>query len=162
MLSFFVNDSNYSINLRHSSWLILYWKHELSCMFWLIVQVENGKKITLNQLLWIIEWMNIWNANGISCRSFGAMSLVCYPHLRSFFLLPISYLYVLGGTFVIFFYHFPLIGWNPIKKETLCTSLQFRCGDGTCLDRSKLCNGRAECIDSSDEFNCVIRKIPHR
>jgi len=35
-----------------------------------------------------------------------------------------------------------------------CSSYQFRCGDGTCIDSSRKCDTRPDCPDRSDEANC--------
>ncbi|XP_074655735.1 basement membrane-specific heparan sulfate proteoglycan core protein-like [Tubulanus polymorphus] len=37
-----------------------------------------------------------------------------------------------------------------------CTSAQFRCADGTCIDRRRKCDRRYDCPDQSDEQNCPI------
>ena len=40
----------------------------------------------------------------------------------------------------------------PTRPPTVC---EFRCGSGECVARSRLCDGRSDCIDASDEANCV-------
>ena len=35
-----------------------------------------------------------------------------------------------------------------------CGTGQFRCEDGQCVDAALRCDGRFDCRDDSDEFNC--------
>ena len=42
---------------------------------------------------------------------------------------------------------------------TSCSSLQFTCSDGLCLDLGRRCDGRTDCQDSSDELDCRVLSI---
>lgn len=44
---------------------------------------------------------------------------------------------------------------RPTLPPVPPTTCEFRCGDGQCVPRSTLCNGREDCRDGSDEANCV-------
>ena len=37
-----------------------------------------------------------------------------------------------------------------------CDAEQFRCDDGTCIDEARVCDGRTDCADDSDENNCHV------
>lgn len=46
------------------------------------------------------------------------------------------------------------------KFNTCLSMLQFHCRiDKSCLPRDNLCNGRIECSDGSDEYNCDNRNV---
>ena len=51
---------------------------------------------------------------------------------------------------------------NCLKKEkiyltmTTCSSSEFTCGDGFCVDMNLKCNGKMDCWDGSDEVKCDI------
>ncbi|CAG0898783.1 unnamed protein product [Cyprideis torosa] len=47
-----------------------------------------------------------------------------------------------------------------VACEGLCTSSQFRCGDGHCIPKTWVCNGEKECGDNSDEENCGKTEQP--
>lgn len=36
-----------------------------------------------------------------------------------------------------------------------CKEDEYKCGDGHCISNSFKCNGVPECIDGSDEFECI-------
>ncbi|XP_006811189.1 MAM and LDL-receptor class A domain-containing protein 1-like [Saccoglossus kowalevskii] len=42
----------------------------------------------------------------------------------------------------------------PVVINKVCTEDEFRCSDGHCIDRSKVCNFADDCMDSSDEQYC--------
>ena len=56
-----------------------------------------------------------------------------------------------------------LIGWyhktssvywhDYILTVTACLAPDFLCGDGVCLDSSKICDGLMDCSDGTDESN---------
>lgn len=35
-----------------------------------------------------------------------------------------------------------------------CKSTNFKCADGRCIDQSLRCDGRVDCANGDDEFNC--------
>ena len=37
---------------------------------------------------------------------------------------------------------------------SVCTSLQFQCGDGSCIDVRRKCDKYSDCDDGSDEQGC--------
>ena len=41
-----------------------------------------------------------------------------------------------------------------------CNDEEYNCDDGTCIDMSNRCNGRHECYDHSDEFDCRFIELP--
>jgi hypothetical protein len=44
----------------------------------------------------------------------------------------------------------------------VCTSYEFQCGDGTCIDYHLKCNGNPDCRDGSDEYSCQCRNDQFR
>ena len=48
---------------------------------------------------------------------------------------------------------------NPERTQHYCKDIhQFQCKDGTCLLDHHVCDGRTDCVDSSDEVNCICDK----
>ena len=41
-----------------------------------------------------------------------------------------------------------------ILALTGCRAGQFRCGNGACVDRDRICNGEYDCVDAADERDC--------
>ncbi|XP_077861589.1 MAM and LDL-receptor class A domain-containing protein 1-like [Saccoglossus kowalevskii] len=42
----------------------------------------------------------------------------------------------------------------PVVINRVCTEEEFRCSDGYCIDKKKVCNFVDDCMDSSDEQHC--------
>lgn len=43
---------------------------------------------------------------------------------------------------------------TPGSADTRCDAGQFQCRDGGCILQAKMCDGRGDCKDSSDELDC--------
>ena len=43
---------------------------------------------------------------------------------------------------------------------TQCSSDEFTCNDGQCVSRNVHCDGRPDCFDNSDEFQCTTTPAP--
>lgn len=43
---------------------------------------------------------------------------------------------------------------NASFSTEQCAENMFRCSDGTCIDTRRVCDGREDCIDRSDEKEC--------
>ncbi|KAK2578017.1 hypothetical protein KPH14_008439 [Odynerus spinipes] len=43
-------------------------------------------------------------------------------------------------------------------RNRACTSSQFKCRNGECIDKSKHCDGVSDCRDKSDEYGCPCRE----
>lgn len=43
--------------------------------------------------------------------------------------------------------------------HAVCSSSEWRCGDGSCIPITGRCNGRYECPDYTDEDNCEGKGI---
>ena len=43
----------------------------------------------------------------------------------------------------------------------VCTSDEYACWDGTCVQIDDVCNGKMDCNDKSDEINCQSIKFPN-
>ena len=39
-------------------------------------------------------------------------------------------------------------------SELTCDPTEFSCGDGTCIRKSFVCDGDADCVNEHDEINC--------
>lgn len=42
----------------------------------------------------------------------------------------------------------------------ICSSFQFQCDKGGCIDAQRRCNGEPDCADQSDEHDCDSRFKP--
>ena len=42
---------------------------------------------------------------------------------------------------------------------TSCSSLQFTCSDGLCVDLARRCDGHTDCKDTSDELDCRVLNL---
>ena len=42
----------------------------------------------------------------------------------------------------------------PLIISGTCRPGQFKCGDGSCVDEYKICDGEFDCIDAADERDC--------
>lgn len=49
-----------------------------------------------------------------------------------------------------------LFCWLMVFSLPACGYNQFRCPDGTCLSVRQRCDGKADCVDMSDENNCGV------
>ncbi|KFD58626.1 hypothetical protein M514_00319, partial [Trichuris suis] len=47
------------------------------------------------------------------------------------------------------------IEYYTYLRNSLCIGEYFSCGDGTCIPKALLCNGRSDCASDIDENNCV-------
>ncbi|XP_026667400.1 basement membrane-specific heparan sulfate proteoglycan core protein-like [Ceratina calcarata] len=44
---------------------------------------------------------------------------------------------------------------RPNRRNRACTASQFKCRNGQCIDSSAHCDGREDCVDGTDEHNCL-------
>ncbi|XP_014669939.1 PREDICTED: sortilin-related receptor-like isoform X2 [Priapulus caudatus] len=51
--------------------------------------------------------------------------------------------------------------WTQTYNSTTCSTVEFRCNDGNCIGHDLLCNGVADCPDSSDEDYWMCRHSEH-
>ena len=52
---------------------------------------------------------------------------------------------------------------KPASLSVLCSGCypgQFQCGDGSCVDQSRICDGRFDCVDAADERDCSVCREP--
>ena len=42
----------------------------------------------------------------------------------------------------------------PLIISGTCRPGQFKCGDGSCVDEYKICDGEFDCVDAADERDC--------
>ena len=42
---------------------------------------------------------------------------------------------------------------DPVDPVT-CSNVEFKCGDGSCIDIRRKCDGHKDCGDASDERKC--------
>ena len=45
--------------------------------------------------------------------------------------------------------------FTEVSLSGTCRPGQFRCGDGRCVDESKICDGEFDCVDAADERDCA-------
>lgn len=44
--------------------------------------------------------------------------------------------------------------FTVLSIVSTCSTVEFRCADGTCIPRSARCNQNMDCADASDEKDC--------
>lgn len=54
------------------------------------------------------------------------------------------------------------VGVSGHFLPTCDKQLQFRCGDGTCIPKQNVCDGRSDCHDATDEQSCGEWKATQR
>lgn len=54
------------------------------------------------------------------------------------------------------------VGVSGHFLPTCDKQLQFRCGDGTCIPKQNVCDGRSDCQDATDEQSCGEWKATQR
>ncbi|KAI8034069.1 putative vitellogenin receptor [Drosophila gunungcola] len=52
---------------------------------------------------------------------------------------------------------------TPGSEDTRCDAGQFQCRDGGCILQAKMCDGRGDCKDGTDELECdyLLCRLPH-
>lgn len=68
---------------------------------------------------------------------------------------------LLANNKVLFWYILVRNALNTFFTEA-CTSNEFRCNDGTCIDSRMRCDSRYDCLDGSDEVNCQCHSLEFR